>query len=74
MARAGEDAVDREALESVLSRTERGIQVRGLGNKFGQICNDFDAVCCIVAGCFAAGPLLEPGSRDHPAPSLPAAE
>ena len=27
MARAGEDAVDREALESVLSRTERGIQV-----------------------------------------------
>ncbi|CAI8053072.1 IQ domain-containing protein H [Geodia barretti] len=27
VARAGEDAVDREALESVLSRTERGIQV-----------------------------------------------
>ena len=33
MARAGEDAVDREALESVLSRTERGIQVLSLGKK-----------------------------------------
>ena len=79
MAKAGEGAVDREALESVLSRTERGIQVYISGRVIGEIRTDFGKCSCTVhrpllhlfAGCFAAGSLLEPGSRDHSASSLP---